>query len=381
MWHAVRVLEMAPPAGEARHVANGRETRYPPMTFFVRVTVVIVLTLGVLRAAWTVRQILTLVLIAAVLAVGLEPAVKHLRRIHVSRGWAVILIFLGFVAFIALFAVLVVPPLVREAKALANNIPDYIDKLKHSNGWVGNLERKYHFAEKLQNVTRDLPHLASKSFGTVLGITKSVASFIFNLLTIAILMIYFMLSMPRIHESVVGLFAPEHRERYARVMDESLAKVGGYVSGNIVTSIIAGVAAFTALVLIGVPFPAALAMFVAITDLLPVIGATLGAVVCVLVAAFSSVGDAVITGIYFIVYQQVENYLIVPRVMRRAIDLSPAAVIVSTLIGGSLAGFAGALLALPVAATVKVVGREFVANRHSPALETPADPAAAEPEG
>src|SRR5438552_18708783 len=117
------VLEMAVRAGEARHVANGRYARFPPMGFFVRVTVVIVLTLGVLRAAWTVRQILTLVLIAAVLAVGLEPAVKHLQRIRVSRGWAVILIFLGFIAFIALFAALVVPPLVREAKDLADNIP------------------------------------------------------------------------------------------------------------------------------------------------------------------------------------------------------------------------------------------------------------------
>jgi predicted PurR-regulated permease PerM len=156
------------------------------------------------------------------------------------------------------------------------------------------------------------------------------------------------------------------------VLDESLAKVGGYVSGNILISIIAGGLSFAAFLLIGVPFPAALAMWVAFTDLIPAVGATLGAIVCVLVAAFSGVGTAVITAIYFIVYQQVENYLIAPRVMKRAIDLSPAAVILSTLIGGSLAGFAGALLALPIAATIKVIAKDVLTNRPASPLELPA---------
>jgi len=310
--------------------------------------------------------------VAAVLAVGMEPAVQRLERLHVKRGWAVIVIFVATVAFIALFAYLVVPPLVREATQLADDIPSYIRRLQDANGWVGNLERKYHLSTKLKSATKDLPHIASRSIGTILGITKSVAAFVFNLLTIGILTIYFMLSMPRLRGGMVSLFGSEHRERWAGVMDESLAKVGGYVSGNIVISIIAGILAFVALIAIGVPFPAALAMWVAITDLIPAVGATLGAVVCVLVAAFSSIGDAVITGVYFIVYQQVENYLIAPRVMTKAVDLSPAAVIVSTLIGGSLAGFAGALLALPIAAAVKVVVRDVLLNRPATPLDLPA---------
>ena len=339
------------------------DRRYPPMSYFARVTVVVVLTLGVLSAAWSVRRILILVVIAAVLAVGLEPAVRHLQRIHIKRGWATLLIFLGFIAFIALFAALVVPPLVREARQLASDIPGYVRRLQHSSGWIGGLERKYHFAEKLQHATSDLPHLLSRSFGTILGITASVAAFIFNMLTIAILTIYFMLALPRLRTDSSGLMHPEQRMRYLSLLDEAVTKVGGYVSGNIVVSIIAGVGAFIALTIIGVPFAAALAVFVAITDLLPVVGATIGAIACVLVAAFSSVGDAIATGIYFIVYQQVENYVIVPRVMKRAIDLSPAAAIVSTLIGGSLAGFAGALLALPVTAMAKVVVKEVVRRR------------------
>jgi predicted PurR-regulated permease PerM len=357
-------------------VADSRYSRLPPLGYFARVTVVIVLTLGVLAAAWSVRRILILVVIAAVLAVGLEPAVQRLERIHIKRGWAVLLIFLGFIAFITLFAALVVPPLVREAKQLANDIPHYVDRLQHSSGWVGNLQRKYHLAEKLQNITKDLPHLASQSFGKILGITKSVAAFIFNMLTIAILLIYFQLALPRLRSGSTSMMSDEHRSRFTHIIDESIAKVGGYVSGNITVSIIAGVGAFVALAIIGVPFAAALAVFVAITDLLPVVGATLGAVACVLVAAFSSIGDAVATGIYFIVYQQVENYVIVPRVMKRAIDLSPAGAIVSTLIGGSLAGFAGAMLALPVAAMVKVVMREVIPRRRDETAEQPAPPPA-----
>ena len=349
-------------------MANGR---FPRMGYVAKVTLTVIFTSAAVAGAWSVRHILTLVLVAAVLAVGMDPAVQRLERWRVKRGWAVLIIFVGFVAFIALFIYLVVPPLVREAKQLADNIPAYIHKLRNSNGWVGNLQRKYHLAGKLKHLTEDLPHIASKSIGTVLGITKSVAAFIFNILTIGILTIYFMTSMPRMHRGVVALFAPEHRERWANVLDESLAKVGGYVSGNIVISIIAGVMAFVAMILIGVPFPAALAMWVAITDLIPAVGATLGAIVCVLVAAFSGIGTAIVTAIYFVLYQQFENYLIAPRVMKKAIDLSPAAVIVSTLIGGSLAGFAGALLALPIAATLKVVAREILLNRPATPLDLP----------
>jgi predicted PurR-regulated permease PerM len=341
------------------------------MSYWSLVTVTVVLTLGVLAAAWSVRQILTLVLVAAVLAVGLEPAVKRLQRWRVKRGWAVLIIFVSAIGFIVLFGLLVVPPLVREARQLADNIPDYIHRLRTANGWIGNLQRKYHLAGKLRHLTQDLPHIASRSIGTVLGVTKSVAAFIFNILTMGILTIYFMVAMPQMHRGIVSLFAPDHRERWENVMDDSLGKVGGYVSGNIIISIIAGVMAFGALVLIGVPFPAALAMWVAITDLIPAVGATLGAIVCVLVAAFSGIGVAVGTGVYFILYQQFENYVIAPRVMKKAIDLSPAAVIVSTLIGGSLAGFAGALLALPIAAAVKVVVHDVLKRRPGAAVELP----------
>ena len=357
--------------------------RWPPMSYYAKIALTIIATSALVAAAYYVRQILILVLVALLLSIGLEPAVKRLERLKIKRGWSVLLIFTAFLGFVAMFAWLVVPPLVREAQQLADDIPGYVRRLRNSSGWVGDLQRKYDLAEKLKDLTKDLPHIASQSFGTILGVTKSVAAFIFNLLTIGILSIYFMLSMPRLRQSMVNLFHPENRERWTKVMDESISKVGGYVSGNIVISVIAGVATFVALISIGVPFPAALAMWVAVTDLIPAVGATLGAVLCVIVAAFAGIGAAVATAVYFIIYQQVENYLIAPRVMKRAIDLSPAAVIVATLIGGSLFGFAGALMALPIAAAVKIVIVDVLRSRPRSAVDLPpgADVQPAEPDG
>jgi predicted PurR-regulated permease PerM len=326
------------------------------MGYYARITLVVVAVLAILSAAWSVRNILLLVLIAAVLAVGMEPAVERLQRWRFSRGWAVTAIFVAALGFVVLFAILVIPPLVRQAQQLAEDIPGYVDRLKNSSGFVGDLERRYDLSTKLADLIETLPERASSSLGTIFGFTQSIASIVFNLLTVGILTIYFLLAMPGLRRGADDLI--ERRER-ERLMDDVLEKVGGYVSGNLVVSIIAGVTSYIVLRILGVPFAAALAMWVAIADLIPTVGATLGAIAAVIVAAFSSVADAIATGVYFVAYQQIENYVIVPRVMKKSIDLSPAAVIVSVLIGGSLAGFAGALLALPLAAAAKVVIRDI----------------------
>jgi predicted PurR-regulated permease PerM len=334
------------------------------MAHYARVTVTVVAVLAILGAAWAVRNILVLVLIAAVLAIGLDRPVRFLQRMGISRGWAVLLIFLATIGLLALFAWLVVPPLVREVRDLAANIPDYVRRLQTENKAFANLDSKYHLSQRLKDATSKLPSVASASISTILGITRSVGAFVFNLLTIGILTIYFLLSLPKTERMAEGLFRGPHRDRDIRVLEESVQRIGGYVSGNIAISVIAGIAAFIALFLLGVPFAAALAMWVAIADLIPTVGATLGALAAVAVAAFAGVFEVVATILYFVVYQQIENYVISPRVMSKSVDLSPAMVIVSVLIGGSLAGFAGALLALPVAAAVKVVVKEiWLANR------------------
>jgi predicted PurR-regulated permease PerM len=335
------------------------EPRLPSMGHYAKATLTVVAVLIGVAAAWAVRNILLLILVAAVLAVGLDPAVRRLQRVRLSRGWAVVAIIAAAIGFLALFGFLVVPPLVREARQLAADIPGYIDRLETSSGFFGDLERKYNLSERLRDLTERLPSVASASLGTVFGFTKSIASLIFNTLTIGILTIYFLLALPRMRGVWVAVASRrDHRKADERTIKEALERIGGYVSGNIVISVIAGLVSFVFLLVLGVPFAAALAMWVAIADLIPTVGATLGAIPAVIVAFFSSIADGAATLAFFAAYQQVENYVISPRVMSKAVDLSPAAVIVSVLIGGSLAGFAGALLALPLAAAAKVVVRD-----------------------
>jgi predicted PurR-regulated permease PerM len=332
------------------------EDRYPGMGYWARASLTVVAVLALLAAAWSVRNILLLVLVATVLAVGLDPQVRWLQRRHVSRGWAVTIIGLLGVGFLALFAWLVIPQAVRQAQELARDFPSYLDRLRTSTGTLGTIEAKYHLSERLQQASSRLPDLA---IGKIPSITAGAGSVIVNTLTVIVLTIYFLLGLERGHSAGQRIVAGEHADRNSRILDESLERIGGYVSGNIFISIIAGTLAFLVLEILDVPFAAALAVWVAIADLIPGVGAMLGAVVCVIVALFSSVGDGIAVAVYFIVYQRVENYLILPRVMTKAIDLSAPAVIITLLIGSSLAGLAGALIALPIAAALKVIVREL----------------------
>jgi predicted PurR-regulated permease PerM len=332
------------------------DDRFPPMGYWARATLTVAAILILLVAAWSVRGILLIVLVAAVLAAGLDPQVKWFQRRGMSRAWAVTIIGLLGVSFLALFAWLVIPQAVRQAHDLARDFPGYLARLRDSTGTLGSLEARYHLSARLQQASARLPDLA---IGKISSITAGAGSVIANTLTIAVLTSYFLLGLDRGHAAAKTIVAGRHSERNIRILDESLERIGGYVSGNIFISVIAGTLAFIVLKILGVPFAAALAVWVAIADLIPGVGAMIGAVVCVIVALFTSVFDGVAVAVYFIVYQRFENYVILPRVMTKAIDLSAPTVIVTLLIGSSLAGLAGALIALPLVAASKVVVREL----------------------
>jgi predicted PurR-regulated permease PerM len=331
------------------------------MSYWARVTITVVAVLTILAALAAVFNIVILILMAAVLAIGLDPAVRFFERRGQSRGRAVALIFLGALAFVLLFASLVVPPLVRQIGELADDIPSYVQRLGERDDALGRYFRDTDVAERLQDFVADLPSKITSSFGTIVGVAGRVTSAIFNLVTVGILAVYFMLSLPRMRRTASVVFPKgETRERGEAVMDQAVSRIGGYVAGNLVTSLICAVSALVAFSILGlfglgIPFAVPLALWAGIADLIPAVGAYLGAVPAVVVGFFQSPLTGVLLLVYFLAYQQFENYVIVPRVMRNAVNLSPAAVIVSTLIFGSLAGFAGALLALPAAATIKVV--------------------------
>jgi predicted PurR-regulated permease PerM len=336
------------------------ERHWPPMTYWVRVVLTVAAVGVMLVALWAVHNIVVLVAIAAVLAIGLDPAVRSIERRGQTRGRAVTLIFLGAAAVVILFMALVVPRLVTQIGELADDIPGYVDDLSKRDDAIGRYVRENDVAVRLQEFVEELPQKITRSFGTIVGVAGRVGSVIFNILTVAILTIYFMTSLPRMRRTASLLFAPGSRQRAEAVMDEAVSRIGGYVAGILTTASIAGTSAlvfFTILGIfgVGIPFAVPLAVFSGLLGLIPAVGAYIGAAPAVIVGYFQSPLTGTLILIYFIVYQQVENYAIQPRIMKNAVNLSPAAVIIATLVFGSLAGFAGAILALPAAATIKVI--------------------------
>jgi predicted PurR-regulated permease PerM len=345
--------------------ADGWRLQWPPMSYWVRVLLTIAAVSALLIALWSVINIVVLVLIAAVLAIGLDPAVRSIERRGSTRGRAVTLIFMGALAIAILFAWLVIPPLVTQVGELADDIPGYVQELSERDDAIGRYVRENDVAERLQRFVEQLPQKITRSFGTIVGVAGRVGSVIFNTVTVAILTIYFMLSLPRMRRTAAIWFAPGMRQRAEDVMDLAISRIGGYVAGILTTATIAGASAllfFTILGLfgVGIPFAVPLAVWAALAGLIPAVGAYIGAAPAVVVGFFQSGPTGVLILVYFVVYQQVENYGIQPRVMKNAVNLSPTAVILATLVFGSLAGFAGAVLALPAAATIKVIMVELV---------------------
>jgi predicted PurR-regulated permease PerM len=300
--------------------------------------------------------VLILLLVSLVLAIGFQPAVQGLMRRGLPRGVAVASIFLTGLVVVGGFLALVLPIVVREVAGLVAAAPGALERAQQDSPLLADLDERFNIIQNIQSLGRTLPT-------TVLSFIRSFTAFVFNTLTVVILTIYFATAMPGIRRGVAALLERERRKEFEGILEESIQKVGGYVLGQLTLGAIAGVTSFIALSLLGIPYAAALAFWVAITDLIPTIGALLGALVGVVVAAFVGVPQLIGTAAFFLVYQQVENYLIGPRVMRRAIDMSAAAVITAVLIGGSLAGFVGALLALPVAAIIKITVRELFVER------------------
>jgi predicted PurR-regulated permease PerM len=311
-------------------------------------------------ALWSVINIVILVLMSLVLAIGLDPAVRWIERRGRSRGRGVTIIFLGALAVVILFASLVIPPLVTQVGELADDIPGYVERLSRRDDALGRYFQENDVADQLQRFVKDLPKKITTSFGTIVGVAGKVGGALFNILTVAILTIYFMLSLPRMRRTAVVWFAPETRDRAEAVMDQAILRIGAYVAGILTTASIAGTSALIffwilGLFDIGIPFAVPLAVFSGLLGLIPAVGAYIGAAPAVIVGFFQEPITGVLILIYFIVYQQVENYVIQPRIMKNAVNLSPVAVVISTLVLGSLAGFAGAVLALPAAATMKVI--------------------------
>jgi predicted PurR-regulated permease PerM len=323
-----------------------------------------------LYSLYTVRAILVRILVALFIAVSLDPAVRQLAKRGVRRGLAVTLIFALALLLVSAFLISVIPPLVSQFGNLVDDLPGYLTRLQSRSSQFRELNDRFNLSDQLQGMVGTLP---SRLGSGVLGFTSRVFGAVFNGLTVLVFTVYFMADMPRIRSGLVRLFPVSRRPQARQVVDLVVDKVGGYMIGNIIISLIAGVVSFIAFTILGVRFAVPLAFVVAICDLIPMIGATLGAIIGVTVALFSSGvwPTTVLVAAFFVAYQQLENYLIAPRVLKTTVELGAAAVLIAGLIGATILGLVGALMAIPIAAAFNVLLNERL-TAHETAHETAA---------
>ncbi|RMI33318.1 AI-2E family transporter [Nocardia stercoris] len=328
----------------------------PPGTVFRQAAAA---TLGVLAVAvgaygvYKLRGVLVLVLVALFLAVGVDPTVRWLTARGLPRWTAVTTVVLVGLALVGGFFWLVVPPLVDQGGNLLGDLPGYLQRLSDKSSAVRQVTDRYHLTQRLTDLAGRIP--AALGSGAI-GYFEQFVGFLASTVTVLALTIYFMADLPRLRRGLAQLSPPRYRDRVVDVVDVVVEKVGGYMMGNIAVSFIAGGATWVCLELLHVPFALPLAVTVGLADLIPLVGATLGAIVCVVVTvATTGIWAAIVVVAFFLGYQAVENYILVPRVLHNAVDLSSMTVLLCALAGGTLLGLVGALMAIPFAAAVKVV--------------------------
>jgi predicted PurR-regulated permease PerM len=335
---------------------------------------------------YLLRKPLSWLFIAGFIAIAVSGPVNYLSR-FVKRGMAIALVYLGILMVPAAMLALLVPPIVDQVNTLVNDAPQYADdltKFVNDNERLRKLNDDYDVTTQLQDEARKLPAKVGDAAGVLADIGIGLVNGIFASLTILILSIFMVGAGPRWRRTFIRVQAhdPERARAWNRMFDRIGAAVANYVLGALVQATIAGVSAYIVLLAIGAPSPAALAVVVFLLDLIPLIGATIGAVVVGIVTLFGDIPlDPIVWTVYSVIYQQVENNIIQPRIQARAVQLEPFLVIVSVLFGSALFGLGGALLAIPVAASIQIAVREYLLFRDDPLAALIAEPKATDETG
>ncbi|MCU1490200.1 MAG: hypothetical protein JWM85_1605 [Acidimicrobiaceae bacterium] len=310
------------------------------------------------RAVSDITGVLLVIGVALFLAVGLAPAVEWLIQLRVPRGVAVIVVIVALLGLVGGFIAAAVPPISHEVTALTKNLPRYRSEIYHGQWWLGHIAKQLHLNTYVQG--SKAAKIKSSIVGGALGAGKLIISATTAVVSGLALTIYFLVALPTVKRVWLNLVPASRRERTTALTDEVFSRVGGFVLGNILTSIVSGVGTYVWLAAFGVPYPFLLALFVALFDLIPIIGSTVGGIVVSLVALVKGFPVAVATAAFYIAYRFFEDYLLTPRVMRHTVRISPGLTIIATLIGGSLLGLVGALVAIPCAATIYLLLEEVV---------------------
>jgi predicted PurR-regulated permease PerM len=326
--------------------------------------------LGALLALFLGQQLLmvsstiVLIVVSAFLAVGLNPLVEFLIRHGLKRTWAVLVVIALVVAVLTLFVVAIVPVISDQVTKIAESAPTWLDQLLH-NRQVQSLDDQYNIISKARDyLEKSGSKVASAAFGGVLGLGIAVLSALVNTFVLVVLTIYFLSSLPKTKKALYRLAPASRRPRVESLGDEILGNVGAYVSGAFLVAVAAGVSSLIFLFAVGLgEYAVALAFVVALLDVIPMIGATLGAVVVVAIGFATDPKIGLFCLIFYVIYQQVENYFIYPRVMARSVDIPGAVIVIAALVGAGLLGVVGALLAIPTAAAILLLTREVFIKR------------------
>jgi predicted PurR-regulated permease PerM len=343
-----------------------------PRTVLLVLGITLLVGLGILLVylAW---HIITWILIALFLAAALNPAVEFLIKRGIRRGMAAAIVFIAALLAIVGLGFLVIPPLVNQIRDFIDAVPDLIDDLTKGRGPLGFLERDYHIVERVREAIEE------RGLGGVLGVTepavavaKSVVTAVVGVVTIAFLTFFMLLEGPKTIERFLALLPKAMAERWERVGGEIYRTIGGYVTGNLTISLIAGIAATAVLFGVGSSYAIALGVVVAVLDLIPLAGATLAAIIATAVVGVE-LGwvEAVIVAVFFVLYQQLENHVLQPLVYGRTVQLSPLLVLISVLIGAELAGILGALVAIPTAGSILAILREVLEYQRERRAQSP----------
>ena len=321
---------------------------------------VVLVAAVLLLLVYATRRVLTWILIAAFFAVALDPAASWLeRRLSWCRRWlATLLVFVVVFAALAGLVALFVVPLAREGAQLSQQLPQLVEDVKAGRGPVGQLAARFHVVQYLQDHADQLRQYVSKLGAPTLAFLRGAATTVAGIVTILVLAYLMVLQAPKVVAGFLALFDDRRAERIRRVGGDCGRTVTGYITGNLLISVICALLTYVTLKLLGVPYAGLIAVFVGFADLIPLVGATLGAVVAAIAGFAHSTTAGIVVIVFFIVYQQAENHLLQPLIFARTVKLNPLTVLIAILLAAELAGILGALLAIPVAGMVQVIVRD-----------------------
>jgi predicted PurR-regulated permease PerM len=346
----------------------------PSTRVIVRIFLTVALLFAALYFLYLIRSVVYLVIIAGFVAVALGPAVDGLNRLRMPRSMAIVLVYLGLAGAIVGVGLLFVPPLASGVQSLGNDAPAYVQKLRN-NPTLRKYDNRYHVTRRLQEQAALLPAKLGSAASTLSSVTVGVFSAIVQLITVLTIAFFLLLDGGRYVRWGLALLPPPAAGRAGVVAGSVYRAVGGYITGNLAISVIAGLVSFVTLTVLAVPFALPLSVLMGFFDLIPLVGATIGAVIVGIVTLFNGFPTSTIVWtIVQIVYQQVESSVIVPIVYRRTVEVNGLVTIIAVLIGANLLGILGALLAIPVAGAIQILLKELWLARREYARNAVIDP-------